>query len=73
MHPDPVTWSTRERAVRYREQALQFVQMANAAGSSPAHDRLLELARHYDELAESLERHTADWTDQPHYGTVSSG
>jgi hypothetical protein len=59
MHPDPVTWSTRERAARYREQAALFVQMASTAGSSPACDRLLELARHYDELAENLERHTA--------------
>ena len=59
MHPDPVTWSTRERAARYREQAELFLRMAGTAGASQAHDRLLELARHYQELAESLERHTA--------------
>jgi hypothetical protein len=57
MHPDPVTWSTQERAARYREQAAQFVEMASSAGLSPARDRLLELARHYDQLAESLEKH----------------
>jgi hypothetical protein len=60
MHPDPVTWSTQERAVRYREQAAQFLEMASAAELSAARDRLLELARHYDELAETLERHTAE-------------
>ena len=59
MHPDPVTWSTRERATRYREQATLFLRMASTAGPSPACDRLLELARHYEELAENLERHTA--------------
>jgi hypothetical protein len=59
MHPDPVTWSTRERAARYREQAARFVEMAESAGLSSARDRLLELARHYDELAENLERHLA--------------
>jgi hypothetical protein len=59
MHPDPVTWSTRERAARYREQAVQFVEMADATGISAARDRLLELARHYDELAATLERHPA--------------
>ena len=30
MHPDPVTWSTQERAFHYREQAVQFVEMAGA-------------------------------------------
>ena len=59
MHPDPVTWSTHERAVRYREQAAQFVEMADAAEADAARDRLLELAKHYDELAENLERHNA--------------
>jgi hypothetical protein len=33
--------------------------MAESAGLSSARDRLLELARHYDELAENLERHLA--------------
>jgi len=59
MHPDPVTWSTQERAFHYREQAVQFVEMAGAAELSSARDRLLELARHYDELAENLEQHVA--------------
>ena len=57
MHPDPVTWSRRERATRYREQAVQFLEMADAAGLSPARDRMLELARHYDQLADNLEKH----------------
>jgi hypothetical protein len=57
MHPDPVTWSTQERATRYREQAGQFLEMASLAKLSQARDRLLELARHYDELADSLEKH----------------
>lgn len=57
MHPDPVTWSTQERAIRYREQAAQFLEMAGAAGGPRTRDRLLELARHYDELADSLEKH----------------
>jgi hypothetical protein len=57
MHPDPVTWSTQERATRYREQAAQFLEMASTAKLSQARDRLLELARHYDELANSLEKH----------------
>jgi hypothetical protein len=59
MHPDPVTWSTRERAARYREQAEQFLKMASTEERSLPRDRLLELARHYDELAENLERHHA--------------
>jgi hypothetical protein len=59
MHPDPVTWSTRERAARYREQAEQFLKLASTEERPLAHDRLLELARHYDELAENLERHHA--------------
>jgi hypothetical protein len=73
MHPDPVTWSTRERAARYREQAAQFLKMANAAEFSSARDRLLELARHYDELAETLERRPATQREPRSYGTASSG
>ena len=57
MHPDPVTWSTQERATRYREQAAHFLEMASAAGGTQTRDRLLELARHYGELADSLEKH----------------
>lgn len=57
MHPDPVTWSTQERATRYREQAAQFLEMASAAKLSQARGRLLELARHYDELADNLEKY----------------
>jgi hypothetical protein len=60
MHPDPVTWSRQERATRYREQAAQFLEMADAAGSSPTRACLLDLARHYDQLADSLEKHAAD-------------
>jgi hypothetical protein len=33
--------------------------MADAAEADAARDRLLELAKHYDELAENLERHNA--------------
>ena len=72
MHPDPVTWSSQERAARYREQAAQFLEMARAAGFPPARDRLLELARHYDQLAATLERHPEPEQTLPSYGTVSS-
>ena len=48
-------WSERERALRYREQAARFEQMAGTEGQGTMRDRLVDLARQYRGLAESLE------------------
>lgn len=48
-------WPERERALRYREQAGRFDQMAGTESLGITRDRLLDLARQYRGLAESLE------------------
>lgn len=48
-------WPERERALRYRDQAARFDQMAGTESLGTARDRLLDLARQYRGLAESLE------------------
>ena len=48
-------WSKRERALRYREQAARFEQMAGTESQGTMRDRLVDLARQYRGLAESLE------------------
>ena len=45
----------RERALRYREQAARFDQMAVRESRGTMRDRLVDLARQYRGLAESLE------------------
>ena len=48
-------WPERERALRYRDQAARFDQMAGTERLGTTRDRLLDLARQYRGLAESLE------------------
>ena len=48
-------WPERERALRYREQAARFDQMAVRESRGTMRDRLVDLARQYRGLAESLE------------------
>ena len=48
-------WPERERALRYREQAARFDQMAGTESRGAMRDRLADLARQYRVLAESLE------------------
>ena len=38
-------WSERERALRYREQAARFEQMAGTESQGTMRDRLVDLAR----------------------------
>ena len=44
-------WPAPERAAHYRQQATQFVRMAEAEAQASARERLLELARQYARLA----------------------
>jgi hypothetical protein len=48
-------WPERERALRYRDQAARFDQMTGSESLGITRDRLLDLARQYRGLAESLE------------------
>jgi hypothetical protein len=48
-------WPERERALRYREQAARFDEMAGTESRDTMRDRLVDLARQYRALAESLE------------------
>jgi hypothetical protein len=48
-------WPERERALRYREQAARFDQMAGTENGGTMRDRLADLAQQYRGLAESLE------------------
>jgi hypothetical protein len=52
-------WSAPDRAAHYREQAAQFVRMAEDETQPTARDRLLDLARQYDRLAAKLDTQSA--------------
>jgi hypothetical protein len=48
-------WPERERALRYREQAARFDQMAGTESRGAMRDRLADLARQYRSLAAALD------------------
>ena len=48
-------WPERERALRYREQAARFDQMAGTESRAAMRDRLADLARQYRSLAAALD------------------
>ncbi len=47
-------WPAPERAAHYRQQARQFLRMAETEAQANARERLLDLARQYDRLAMRL-------------------
>ena len=48
-------WPERERALRYREQAVRFDRMAGTESRAAMRDRLADLARQYRSLAAALD------------------
>jgi hypothetical protein len=59
MHTEPTTWSRRDRVAYYRIDAARFRRMAEVElRTAMVRDRLVALARQYQQLADKLE-HTA--------------
>ena len=60
MYGDPVTWSRQERIARCREQADTFEKMAEADNRFIARDLLIDLARQFNSVADSLQQNPRD-------------
>jgi hypothetical protein len=52
---DPITWCSRERIARYREEADAFQEMAKSDERPLARDLLIRLAHEFDCLADGLQ------------------
>ena len=59
MPREPATWSTRDRAAYHRIDAARLREMARTATCSAARKVLVNLARRYRQVANSLEKQTA--------------